>query len=80
MAASAQRRAHQRYVGVTIQDARQLGVHDHLVLAGIRAEAHVNGSGLGEPAGYELRRRLGPPFTAPEGQSATFVELFFDLV
>ena len=26
------------------------------------------------------RRRLGPPFTAPEGQSATFVELFFDLV
>lgn len=25
-------------------------------------------------------RRLGPPFTAPEGQSATFVELFFDLV
>ena len=26
------------------------------------------------------QRRLGPPFTAPEGQSATFVELFFDLV
>ncbi len=26
------------------------------------------------------RRRLGPPFSAPEGQSATFVELFFDLV
>ena len=26
------------------------------------------------------RRRLGPPFTAPEGQGATFVELFFDLV
>ena len=26
------------------------------------------------------RWRLGPPFTAPEAQSATFVELFFDLV
>ncbi len=26
------------------------------------------------------RWRLGPPYTAPEGQSATFVELFFDLV
>jgi low temperature requirement protein LtrA len=26
------------------------------------------------------KRRLGPPFTGPEGQSATFVELFFDLV
>ena len=26
------------------------------------------------------RRRLGPPFTGPEGQRATFVELFFDLV
>lgn len=26
------------------------------------------------------RRRLGPPFTGPEGQSTTFVELFFDLV
>ena len=26
------------------------------------------------------RTRLGPPFTAPEGQGATFVELFFDLV
>ena len=26
------------------------------------------------------QRRLGPPFTAPEGQRATFVELFFDLV
>ncbi len=25
-------------------------------------------------------RRLGPPFGVPEGQGATFVELFFDLV
>ena len=31
-------------------------------------------------AGTVSGRRLGPPFTAPEGQSATFVELFFDLV
>lgn len=31
-------------------------------------------------AGSITGRRLGPPFTAPEGQSATFVELFFDLV
>jgi low temperature requirement protein LtrA len=34
---------------------------------------------MAEVAG-PAQRRLGPPFSAPAGQGATFVELFFDLV